>query len=57
MSPSEDYFVKYWDSNPAADGNVQLFCFSNDEKLFEWIQSHKGEKFSVHKAAILLDFS
>jgi hypothetical protein len=57
MMPSEDYFVKYWDSNPAVDGNVQLFCFPNDEKLFAWIQAHKGEKFSVHKAAILLDFS
>jgi len=53
MKANEDYFVKYWPT----DGKVEVFSFLGDESLFAWIQEHKGEKFSVHKATILLDFS
>lgn len=50
---SEDYFVKYWNS----DLKVEIFNFRNDEELFAWMQNHKEDKFSVYKATCLLDFS
>lgn len=53
MKPSEDYFVKHW----TKDGDIEILNFMSDEKLFAWIQEHKGEQFSVHKSTILLDFS
>lgn len=56
MSPSKDYFVKHWTLNQGLD-IFQIINFHDDVKLFAWIQEHKGEKFSVYKATILLDFS
>lgn len=53
MTTSEDYFVKYWN----LDLKVEILNFHSEEDLFAWIQSHKGDKFSVHKATCLLDFS